>query len=186
MIDYCRQRNPAAFDPLTSDADARYFKVFEFDVSDLVPQIVPPPERYHVHDISKYVGTPVDRGFIGSCANSRMEDMRMAAQVLKGRKLHQDVILNITPGSAEVYKLCAREGLLEIFAEAEVAVQQPACGMCWGANTPLAAGNVCMSTGTCNYPGRMGSKDAQIYLANAAAVAASCVEGRIADPRPYL
>ena len=186
VIDYCKQRNPTSFEPVSSDADATYFKVFEFDISNIVPQIVPPPERYHVHDITKYVGTPIDRGFVGSCANGRMEDMRMVAAVLKDRKIHPDVIFNVTPATMDIYKQCAREGLLEIFAEAEVAIQQPACGMCWGANTPLAAGNVCMSTGTCNYPGRMGSKDAQIYLANPAAVAASCVEGKIADPRTYL
>ncbi len=184
--DYIKARTTDTYEPLVSDHDAEYIKVFNFDVSNLQPQIVPPPQRFNGEPVAAYEGTRVNRGFIGSCADSRMEDMRLTAKVLKGRKLHPEVILNITPGSVEIYKQCAREGLLEIFAEAEALIASPNCGMCWGANTPLVAGDVCVSTGTCNYPGRMGSKDAEIYLGNPATVAASCIEGKIADPRNYL
>jgi 3-isopropylmalate/(R)-2-methylmalate dehydratase large subunit len=185
-LDYVRSRNPEPFEPLVSDPDATYAQVYEFDVSDLVPQVVPPPERYHVHPVSEYAGTAVNRGFVGTCANGRMEDMRLVAQVLKGRKVHPEAILNITPATVGIYKQCLKEGLIDIFFEAEAAVHHPCCGQCWGANTPLAAGDVCVASSTCNYPGRMGSKDAEIYLANPASVAAACVEGKITDPRAYL
>ncbi|MBI4232818.1 MAG: 3-isopropylmalate dehydratase large subunit [Chloroflexi bacterium] len=185
-IEYVRARSKEPFEPLVSDPDAKYAKVYEFDVSNLVPQVVPPPKRYVIKPAVELAGTRVNRGFIGSCAGSRMEDLRLAAQVLKGRKLHPEVILNITPGTVNIFKQALKEGLIETFLDAGCVVPSPACGMCFGANTPLAAGDVCISTGTCNYPGRMGSKDAEIYLGNPATVAASCVEGRITDPRKYL
>lgn len=185
-IEYVQARTDESFDPVTSDADAEYAKVYEFDVSDLVPQVVPPPERYIVKPVTELEGTPVTRAFVGSCENSRMDDMRLAARVLQGRKVHPEVILNITPGTVGILKQCILEGLLETFVDAEAVVPSPACGMCWGANTPLAAGDVCISSGTCNYPGRMGSKDARIYLASPATVAASALAGRIVDPRKYL
>ncbi|MCL5951286.1 MAG: aconitase family protein [Chloroflexi bacterium] len=185
-IEYVKSRNPNPFEPLYSDPDASYAHVFEIDVSNLVPQIVPPPERYHVHPVTQHEGKPINRGFAGSCANGRMEDMRMVAQVLKGRKIHPEVVFNITPGTDRILKQCVQEGLMEIFLEAEAIVPVPSCSMCAGLTTPLGAGDVCVATGTCNYRGRMGSRDAEIYLANAATVAASCVEGKIADPRKYL
>ena len=186
-LDYVRSRTDDAFEPMVSDPDAKYAKVFRFDVSKLEPQVVPPPNRTEVYPVSKYKGTKVNYGFIGSCANGRIEDMRLAAQVLKGRQLPSHVVLNITPGSTNVYKACAREGLLEIFAEAGAVVASPACGMCaGGSNTPLGAGDICISSGTCNYPGRMGSSKAQIYLGSPATVAASALAGEITDPREYL
>ncbi len=185
-LDYVRARTKEPFSPLVSDADASYAAVYEFDVSGLAPQVAPPPKRHIVQPVTELTGTKINRGFIGTCANSRMEDMRLAARILKGRKLHPEIILNITPGTVEILKQSVKEGLVEIFLDADCVLPSPACGMCYGANTPLAAGDVCVSTGTCNYPGRMGSKDAEIYLANPALVAASCIEGRIADPRHYL
>ena len=112
--------------------------------------------------------------------------MRLAAQILKGRQIDPKVVLNVTPGSSNVYKQCIREGILEIFAEAGACIVTPSCGMCNGANTPLGAGNVCISSGTCNYPGRMGSDKADIYLGSPATVAASAVAGKITDPRNFL
>ena len=114
VLDYVKARTKEPFEPLVSDADARYAQVFEFDVSDLVPQVVPPPERYHVKPVTEVAGRGVNRGFIGSCADSRISDIRIAAEILKGRKLPPDVILNVTHGSVEVYKQSAREGLVEI------------------------------------------------------------------------
>lgn len=185
-LGYVRARTTESFEPLVSDPDATYAKVYSFDVSQLVPQIVPPPHRYIVKPVTDFEGVKINRGFIGSCADGRIEDMRLAARILKGKKLHSQVILNITHGSVDVYKQSMKEGLAEIFLEAGCVLPSPACGMCYGANTPLAAGDVCVSTGTCNYPGRMGSKEADIYLGNPALVAASAVEGMIVDPRKYL
>ncbi|MDO8690284.1 MAG: aconitase family protein [Dehalococcoidia bacterium] len=185
-IDYVKARNPIDFEPLVSDSDAKYCKVYEFDLSHIVPQIVPPPERYHVFPVSQHESKPINRGFIGTCANGRIEDLRVAAQILKGRKIHSDVILNITPGTPAILKQAVQEGLMEIFIDAECAVHYPSCGQCRGANTPLGAGDVCVATATCNYAGRMGSKEAQIYLASPATTAASAIEGKITDPRRYL
>jgi 3-isopropylmalate/(R)-2-methylmalate dehydratase large subunit len=112
--------------------------------------------------------------------------MRLAAKILKGTKLKPDVRLNITHGCVEYLKQSVREGLYEIFIDAGVELPMPCCGQCYGQNTPLAAGDVCISTGTCNYPGRQGSRDAQIYIGSPATVAASCIEGKIVDPREYL
>ncbi|MFC2067134.1 aconitase family protein [Chloroflexota bacterium] len=185
-LDYIKERTSDPFEPLASDPDAQYAKVWDFDVSDLVPQVVPPPERYLVKPVTELQGVRISNGFIGSCSNSRLEDMRIAAQVLKGNKVYQGVILNITPGTPDIYKQALDEGLIKIFMDAEVVIPSPACGMCVGANTPLADGDVCISTATCNYPGRMGSNKAEIYAASPATVAASCIEGKIADPRKYL
>jgi 3-isopropylmalate/(R)-2-methylmalate dehydratase large subunit len=185
-IDYVTARTDRPFSALVSDPDAAYAQVLEFDVSELAPQVVPPPERYHVKPVSEFAGIEVNRGFVGSCADSRISDIRVAAQILKGRKLPSHVILNVTHGSVEVYKQSAKEGLVEILLDAGCVLPSPACGMCFGANTPLVAGDICVSTGTCNYPGRMGSRDAQIYLGSPAFVAASCLEGKMSDPRHYL
>lgn len=186
-IDYVKSCTDEPFDPVVSDPDAGFAKTFRFDMSNLEPQIVPPPKRTDVFPVSKYQGTKIDWGFIGTCANGRLEDMRIAAQILKGRQIHPGVVLNITPGSTNVYKQCIREGIMEVFAEAGACIAVPCCGMCLsGANTPLGAGNVCISTGTCNYPGRMGSNKAQIYLGSPATVAASAVAGEITDPRDFL
>ena len=107
-------------------------------------------------------------------------------KVLNGQKVHRSVQLTISPATVPTYIQAVKEGLIEIFLEAEAAIAQPACGMCNGGYTPLAAGDISMSTSTVNGVGRQGSKDSQINLASAATVAASCIEGRMADPREYL
>ena len=125
----------------------------------------------------EYAAVKINRAYIGTCFNSRIDDMRIAARVLKGKKIHPDVRLSITPGSLEVLKQSSQEGLIEIFADAGVEMPLPCCGMCGGFITPLVAEDVCICTGTCNYPGRSGHHDAQIYLANPATVAASADRG---------
>jgi len=186
-LDYVRARTKEPISPLYSDPDAEYAQTRTFDVSVIEPQIVPPPERTHVYPVSAYEGTKITRGHIGTCANGRMEDMRIAARILKGRKVHPDVILNVTPGSTFIYKQCLKEGILEVFVEAGVFLPPPACGQCCaGANTPLADGDICLSSGTCNYPGRMGSYHSEIYLCSPATVAASAVTGCVTDPRNLL
>jgi homoaconitase/3-isopropylmalate dehydratase large subunit len=186
-LSYIRSRTQDPFVPVVSDPDAQYAQVLKFDLSALEPQVIPPNQRTDAVAIGRLRGTKINYGFIGSCANGRLEDMRIAARVLKGRQIPPHVVLNITPGSANVYRACAHEGLLEIFAEAGAVIASPACGMCAnGSNTPLGAGDVCISSGTCNYPGRMGSSKADIYLGSPATVAASAVMGEIADPREFL
>jgi 3-isopropylmalate/(R)-2-methylmalate dehydratase large subunit len=185
--EYVRSHTSEPFTPIYSDPDAEYVQHRHFDVSTIEPQIVPPPDRTNVYPVSGYQGKKISRGHIGTCANGRLEDMRIAARILKGRKVHPDVILNITPGSTAIYKQCLQEGLLETFVDAGVFIPPPACGQCCaGANTPLADGDVCLSSGTCNYPGRMGSTQSEIYLCSPATVAASAVTGSVTDPREHL
>ncbi len=185
-LTYVGERTGAPFEPLVSDPDAEYARVVEFDVSSIEPQVVPPPKRHVVRPVRELEGVPVNRGFIGSDANAWIDDLRIAARVLRNRKIRRDVILNVTPGTVTVLKQALDEGLIRVFVEAECVVPTPNEGMEWGANTPLARGDVCIATGQTNYPGRMGSNDAEIYLANPATVAASCIEGKIVDPRRYL
>ena len=185
-IDYVKSRCDKHFEPLISDPDATYSAILSYDVTSLDPQVVEPPQRWSVKSVTAYPDVKINRAFIGTCFNSRLDDMRIAARILKGKKIHPDVRLSITPGSNEVLKYAAHEGLIEIFADAGCEIPMPCCGMCGGFISPLVAGDVCIGTGTCNYPGRSGHHDAQIFLANPATVAASAIEGKIADPRNYL
>ena len=185
-IEYAKSKTIKSFEPLVSDQDASYYKTYNYDLSDLEPQVVEPPERWTVKSVVDIGSVEINRAFIGTCFNSRMEDMRIAGRILKGKKIHPEVRLNITPGSVEILKQCASEELLAAFIDAGCEVPMPSCGMCGGFSTPLAAGDVCIATGTCNYPGRMGHHDSEIYLANPATVAASAVKGKITDPREFL
>ncbi len=185
-LDWVRSRTRQPFEALTSDPDCVPADTVQFDVTGLEPQAVPPPKRHLVRPLRELVGTSINRGFIGSDANAWIDDLRLAARVLKGRKVRHDVILNITPGTVSVLKQALDEGIIRTLVEAECVVPTPNEGMEWGANTPLADGDVCIATGQTNYPGRMGSDRAEIYLANPAAVAAASIEGRIVDPRDYL
>ena len=115
-----------------------------------------------------------------------MEDLRIAARILKSKKVARSVQLTISPGSAQIFKQAVREGLIEIFLDAECAIAQPACGMCNGGNTPLGDGDVCISTSTVNAIGRMGSLKSEIYLGSVATVAASCVAGELVDAREWV
>jgi 3-isopropylmalate/(R)-2-methylmalate dehydratase large subunit len=183
---YVRERTDESFEPQLSDPDARFAKILEIDVTNLEPQVVPPPKRHLVQPLKELEGTPINRGFIGSDAGSWIEHLRMAAHILKGRKINPRVVLNITPGTTRILRQALDEGLIGTFIDAECVVPTPNEGMEWGANTPLSADEVCIASGQTNYPGRMGSDEAQIYLANPMTVAASCLEGKIADPRKYF
>ena len=184
---YTRAVTKQSFTPQYADKDAEYAQQLSFDVSKIEPQVVPPPKRHTAEAIAKFAGTKISKAHIGSCANGRYEDMKLAAMVLKGHKVHPDVLFNITAGSTKVYRRCLDEGLIAIFMDAGVFLPPAACGMCsGGSNTPLADGDICISSGTCNYPGRMGSHKAEIYLASPASVAAAAITGEITDPRKFL
>jgi 3-isopropylmalate/(R)-2-methylmalate dehydratase large subunit len=185
-IEYVKARTDKPFEPLVSDPDAVYARTYHYDLTDLEPQVVEPPKRWTVKPVSAFTDIKINRAYIGTCFNSRIEDLRIAARILKGKKLHPDVRLSITAGTLDVLKQAAHEGLIEIFAEAGCELPMPSCTMCGGFITPLVAGDVCIGTGTCNYPGRSGHHDAVIYLGNPATVAASAIEGKITDPRKYL
>ncbi|MFC1988744.1 aconitase family protein [Chloroflexota bacterium] len=185
-INYVKSRTNEAFEPLVSDADVVYPNTFEFELSKLEPQIVPPPHRAPSFPVPKFEGTKISRGFVGSCVNGRIDDLRVAAQILKGKKVHRSVQLTITPGSVNVYSQALREGIMEVLIDAGVCVTSPCCSMCNAHNTPLGDGDVALVTSTCNFPGRIGGNNTDIYLCSPATVVASAVTGKITDPRNYL
>ena len=125
-------------------------------------------------------------GYLGSCVSGRLEDLRMAAQVLGGKKIAPGFALHVVPTSQAIMAEAAREGLLATLVEAGAFVSSSSCDYCFGRIATMAAGQRAVSTGTLNVRGRMGSPDSEIFLCNAAVVAASALEGKIADPRPYL
>ena len=167
-----------------SDADARYEKTIKIDVSDLEPQVALPSSVDNVKSISKVEDVTVDQAFIGSCTNGRIEDLRIAAQILKGKKVKKGVRALVIPASQEVYAQAIKEGLVEVFTESGALVCGATCGPCLGGHIGLlASGETCVSTSNRNFIGRMGSPQANVYLASPAVVAASALTGKLTDPR---
>ncbi len=171
------------FKVLQSDKDAEYERTVEFDVAKMEPQVACPSSVDNVKPVSEVGDVPVEQAFIGSCTNGRLEDLRLAAQVLKGRKVKDSVRALVIPASQEVWKQANEEGLLQIFTEAGAIVCGSACGPCLGGHIGLlAAGEACVSSSNRNFIGRMGSTQANVYLASPAVVAASAVTGKITSP----
>ena len=169
---------------LKSDKDAVYERTVEFDVSKMEPQIACPSSVDNVKPVSETGDIPIEQAFIGSCTNGRIEDLRLAAQILKGKRVKDGVRALVIPASQEVYRQALNEGLLEVFTDAGAIVCGSACGPCLGGHIGLlAADEVCVSTSNRNFIGRMGSTKASVYLASPATVAASAVTGKITDPR---
>ena len=168
---------------LQSDPDAQYERTVEIDVSKLEPQIACPSSVDNVKPISEIGNIPIDQAFIGSCTNGRLEDLQMAAKVMKGKKVKAGVRALIIPASQEVWSQANQEGLLQIFTDAGAIVCGSACGPCLGGHIGLlAAGETCVASSNRNFIGRMGSTQADVYLASPATVAASAIAGRIVSP----
>jgi 3-isopropylmalate/(R)-2-methylmalate dehydratase large subunit len=171
------------FAALKSDKDAQYECTLDVDVSKMEPQIACPSSVDNVKPISEVGNVIVDQAFIGSCTNGRLEDLRLAAEVMKGKKVKDGVRALVIPASQEVYKQALAEGLTEIFTEAGAMVCGSACGPCLGGHIGLlAADETCVSTSNRNFIGRMGSTKANVYLASPAVVAASALTGKITNP----
>jgi 3-isopropylmalate/(R)-2-methylmalate dehydratase large subunit len=171
------------FDALKSDKDATYDSTVEFDVSKMEPQVACPSSVDNVKPVSEVGSVPIEQAFIGSCTNGRIEDLRLAAEVMKGKRVKDGVRALIIPASQEVYRQALNEGLLEIFTDAGAIVCGSACGPCLGGHIGLlAAGESCASTSNRNFIGRMGSTQASVYLASPATVAASAITGKLTDP----
>ena len=185
-LGYARSRARLPLEPVWSDADAVYAQRHVIDVSALEPVVVVPPSPAHTRDLKDYIGTEVQVGYLGSCASGRIEDLRAAAQVLRGRSVREGFQLHVVPTSQEIMKQAAAEGLITDLVAAGAFVSSPSCDYCFGRIGVMSAGQKAVSTGTLNVSGRMGSTDSQIFIVNAAAVAAAAIEGVIADPRPYL
>jgi homoaconitate hydratase family protein len=184
---WLKARAKGPFTVRTSDVDARYEAVLAYDLSVLEPQVACPHTVDNVRPVSAVAGTRVHQALIGTCTNGRFEDLAVAARILKGKKISPGVRTLILPASREVSLEALKAGLVEIFIEAGCVVLNPGCGPCLGAHEGiLAAGEVVISTSNRNFKGRMGSATSEIYLASPATVAASALEGRIADPRNDL
>lgn len=167
-----------------SDPGAEYSYVWEYDISDLEPLVAFPHLPENVHPISEVGEIRIDQAVIGSCTNGRLEDMRLAAKVLKGRRVAKGVRLIIIPATPWIYQQCLKEGLLAIFLEAGAVVSPPTCGPCLGGHMGiLAPGEVAIATTNRNFVGRMGHPQSEVYLANPAVAAASAVAGRIVGPQ---
>jgi len=184
---WLKKRKIESCEEVYPDPDAVYEKTFEFDVSDLEPQLSCPHTVDNVARVSEKEGTRVDQCLLGTCTNGRVSDLAVAAGILKGRRVHPKVRLLVLPASREIYLGALREGILETLSESGAVICNPGCGPCLGAHQGvLAPGEVCVSTANRNFKGRMGCPEAEVYLASPATVAASSLEGVITDPRKYL
>lgn len=169
---------------LRADPDAVYEDEMVFDVSGLEPMVAMPHHVTHVRPVRGIGEVPVHQAFIGSCTGGRYSDLKTAAEMLKGKKIHPDVRLIVTPASKWIWERAAREGILTVLSEAGAVVMNPSCGPCGGAQGGLIGeGEVCIAASNRNFKGRMGSTGAEVYLGSSATVAASAILGKITDPR---
>jgi 3-isopropylmalate/(R)-2-methylmalate dehydratase large subunit len=183
-IQWVHEHSTRSFVTIKADADASYSERREYDLSNLEPQLSLPHTVDNVVPISRALGTKLAQGVIGTCTNGRMEDLRIAAGILKGRKIAKGCRLIVAPSSRRTYIEAMREGLIEIFVEAGAAIVTPGCGPCVGTHNGVPSdGENVISTANRNFKGRMGNNKASIFLASPATVAASMLRGEITDPR---
>lgn len=177
---YLRDHTQKAYELVAPDEDASYDYEVNLDLGTLEPMVACPHHPTNGMPVSRLpADIKIDQVFVGSCTNGRIEDLRAAAAVLKGRKVAPHVRMIITPATQSVWKQALQEGLLDIFVDADALVTNPTCGTCIGAHGLLAKGEVCVSTGNRNFPGRMGDVESFVYLASPATAAASAVAGVI-------
>ena len=164
-----------------SDADAHFAAVYDIDLNTIAPIVAKPHFVDNVCPAKEAAGVKIDEAFLGSCNNGRIEDLRVGAELLKGRKVHPLVRFLVVPASQAVYQQALKEGLLKIFMEAGAIVMNPNCSVCWGScQGVIGEGETLISTGTRNFKGRAGHRNSFVYLASAATVTASAIKGEIA------
>jgi 3-isopropylmalate/(R)-2-methylmalate dehydratase large subunit len=182
-IEYIKQRAKREYKVYASDPDAKYCDIIEYDARKIEPQVAFPFKPENTKGISEVGNVTIDQSVIGSCTNGRIEDLRIAAGILKGKKVHPYVRLIVLPGTQSIYLQALREGLIEIFVEAGGVVSTPTCGPCLGGHMGvLANGEKCISTTNRNFRQRMGNVTSEVYLSGPAIAAASAVLGRIGSP----
>jgi 3-isopropylmalate/(R)-2-methylmalate dehydratase large subunit len=188
VLDFLASRTQEAFEPVEPDADATYADVRRIDLSLLVPYVsLPDYVPHNTLPVTDLDEVAIHQAFVGSCANGKLEDLRIAAEVVRGHRVHDGVRFIVTPASQQVYLEAVRRGYVETLAEAGAVVTNSTCGACFGYHMGvLGAGETCVTSSTRNFKGRMGSPDALVFMASSATVAASALAGRIVDPRPYL
>ena len=184
---YVKSRAKRPYLVYEPDEDAEYSQVIEYDVSAIEPQVALPHSPANTKPVSQVGNIEINQAVIGSCTNGRLEDLKIAAQILKGRRIHPGVRCIIIPGSQQVYLDALTEGLIETFIKAGAVVSTPTCGPCLGGHMGvLADGECCISTTNRNFVGRMGSPKSEVYLSNPAVAAASAVMGRITGPEEVI
>jgi 3-isopropylmalate/(R)-2-methylmalate dehydratase large subunit len=183
-LDFLERREGKIF---RSDRDAVYADEYEIDVGRIEPQVALPPVVDNVEPVSSVVGRKIDQAFLGTCTNGRLEDIEVAAKILKGKKIAKNVRLIISPASQDIYLEAFGNGYLEDLVQAGGTICNPSCGPCVGRHEGVVCeGETCLSSQNRNFSGRMGSPEADIILASPATVAASALAGKIVDPRDYV
>ena len=185
-LDYLKGRTDKEFQPVESDPGANYSEHYVINASELEPQVAMPHTVGNVKGISEMEDLKIDQAVIASCCHGRLEDLEIAANILKGKKVHPGVRFYVAPASWMEYKEALDKGILSTLIDAGVMIGNPACGFCTGIQGVLAAGERCISASPRNFKGRMGSNEAEIFLASPATVAASALRGKITDPREVL
>jgi 3-isopropylmalate/(R)-2-methylmalate dehydratase large subunit len=182
-IKYIQEHSCKTYEVFSADNDAEYLKEYTIDLSKLKPTVSFPHLPENTRTIDQVGEIPIHQVVIGSCTNGRMEDMRIAAKILAGRKVHRDVRCIVIPATQRIWKECMQEGLFDIFVDAGCAVSTPTCGPCLGGHMGvLAAGERAVSTTNRNFVGRMGHAKSEVYLASPAIAAASAITGKISSP----
>lgn len=181
---YLSERTKDPWEDVTYDQEANHAEVYEIDVSGLAPQVALPHSVDNVVSIDEIDPVTIDQAVLGSCTNGRIEDLRIAADIVKNKSVHSSVRFYVVPASMDIYREALRSGILETLASSGAVIMNPGCGPCFGAHMGLLApGERCISSTNRNFRGRMGSDHAGVYLASPVTVAASAIKGFIADPR---
>lgn len=187
-MDYLKERGiESKLDSLASDKDAVFVRCENFDADALVPMVACPHAVDNVHPVSEMTGIPIHQAYLGSCTGGRHSDLVAAAQILRGHKIAKGIRLLVSPASPSIWKKASADGTLMILAEAGATILAPTCGVCVGLHSGLIAGGEnCVSSSNRNFIGRMGSKDAGIYLSSPMTVAASAITGHLTSPTEFL
>ncbi|MBD3255287.1 MAG: homoaconitate hydratase family protein [Candidatus Lokiarchaeota archaeon] len=184
---WLRKRTKKPYKSVEPDVKAEYEKEYYYDLSTIGPGVAKPSSPGNFATIEEVEGFEIDQAFLGSCTNGRMEDLRIAAQILKGNKINPQTRLIVIPASKEIQIKALKEGLIDIFINAGAVFSHPTCGACIGGHMGVLGPNeVCISSTNRNFVGRMGDPSSQVYLASPATVAASALKGKITDPREIL
>jgi 3-isopropylmalate/(R)-2-methylmalate dehydratase large subunit len=186
-VDYVASKANVKFDVVYSDKNAEYEKIYSFDITDIEPQIACPDKVDNVKPVSDMAGTEIHQAVLGSCTNGRLEDLAVAAEILKGKTISKNVRMIIVPASRQIYLKAIEKKYIQTFLSAGATVVNPGCGPCLGLHQGvLAEGEVVISSTNRNFKGRMGAPSAEIYLGSPATVAASSLKGEITNPRDVI
>ncbi|MEF8847701.1 MAG: 3-isopropylmalate dehydratase large subunit [Candidatus Thermoplasmatota archaeon] len=183
---YFSKRNVSSdeYDPVYADEDAEYKDVFEYDLASIEPVLACPHTVDNVKPVTDLLGMEIQQCFLGTCTNGRLSDLRIAANILKGKSVDHNVRLIVAPASRDIYQQAIKEGVIDVLVDSGGVIVPPGCGACLGAHQGvLAPGDKCLSTANRNFKGRMGCKEAEIYLCSPATLAASAIKGEVCDPR---